>query len=825
MNAPFEPTAAQQAEARLTAWAVDELSPPDASAFLTETAADPQLRSEAEATRAFCALLESGLRVPAARVVPLQLPETARAQLLTAAREAAPRRVSLWMPSLAAAACFAVMLGVFSQSRRSRPSGDPVVRNSQGDSPAPSAPQDEIRRLFRTGLGYYDLGQFTEAEEHFNRVLALNPTNTAARRMLEKAEREMNNYLRASRDHTRITMLNDVDNLWVTPVPGKPSAPADARILNPWGEELNYQIGGSAARKSDPWYYRTDPGTVPGLNPVAPAGPAAGGPLIAENPILRSAVALSLPSNGRGDVPAAYQPSFYSNVETGSDSGEFFRFRVKYNFGNTPEAELSASAESHRSLPENQFLPVAEQPLSTFSIDVDTASYAIVRRHLNEGQRPPAEAVRLEEMINYFPMDDAPPADGKPFAVQVETASAPWKPEHRLVRVALKGKVPASESRGPANLVFLVDTSGSMAQPNKLPLVQQSLQLLLAQLEPRDHVTLVTYAGESELKLPATPVSQRATIAAAIDALASGGSTNGSGGITTAYQQARARFVAGGVNRVILATDGDFNVGLTSQDDLQSFITREAKSGVYLSVLAYGSDNLKDTTAELLADKGNGNYAYIDSLSEARRALVTQLQGTLVTIAKDVKIQVEFNPAQVARYRLLGYENRALANKDFNDDTKDAGEIGAGHSVTALYEIVPTSLVSPAVTTADPLKYQTPPPAPVTPPSVLTPQAATGELLTVKLRYQQPEGTAPSQLIEVPVKDPGTAWAAASANFRWTAAVAGYGLLLKGSAHAGDLSWETIRTLAAGSKGPDPDGFRGEFLQLIEKAASLAPAK
>jgi secreted protein with Ig-like and vWFA domain len=717
MKAPDEPSAAQQSAACLTAWAVKELPPAFQVDFESALKAGPERQAEAEDVRAFCRLLERGLqtRLPESA---LRLPAAVRQQLENAARQEAPRPVSLGMPSLAAAACFAVMLGVFSQSRHSQPADGLLAGKPRQDSPAPSAGKAEILRLFRMGLGHYDLGQFNEAENQFNQVVALDPTNTAARRMLEKADREVNNYLRASRDHTRITMLNDVDSLWVTPVPDQPSAPADTRILNPSGEALNYQIAG-------------------------------------------------------------------------------------------------------RALPETPFLSVSAQPLSTFSIDVDTASYAIARRHLNEGRRPPAESVRLEEMINYFPMDDAPPADRNPFAVHVETASAPWAAEHRLVRVALKGQVPAAEVRRPANLVFLVDTSGSMGQPNKLPLVQQSLRLLLDQLDPLDLVTLVTYAGDSELKLPATPVTERIRIAAAIDSLTSGGSTNGSGGITTAYQQARTHLIAGGVNRVILATDGDFNVGLTSPDELQTLIAREAKSGVYLSVLGYGSDNPKDTTAELLADKGNGNYAYIDSLSEARRALVTQSRGTLITIAKDVKIQVEFNPAQVASYRLLGYENRALANEDFNDDTKDAGEIGAGHSVTALYEIIPAGAAAPITTaTTDPLKYQTPP-APAS--GTLTPQSASGELLTVKLRYQRPEGTEPSRLIEVPVKDPGTAWPQASANFRWTAAVAGYGLLLRNSAHAGDLTWETVRRLASGAKGPDPDGFRGEFLQLLEKAAGLFP--
>ena len=820
MKAPDEPTSAQQSAACLTAWAVKELPPAFRVDFEAALKADPARQAEADDVGEFCGLLEHGLQTRLPENA-LRLPVAVRLQLESASRQEAPRPVSLWMPSLAAAACFAVMLGVFSQSRHSQPADGLLAGNPLEDSQVPSADKEEILRLFRMGLGYYDLGQFNEAENQFNQVLALDPTNTAARRMLEKADREVNNYLRASRDHTRITMLNDVDSLWVTPVPDQPSAPADARILNPWGEELNYQIAGSVARRSNQWAYRDfDPLGLPVSTP-APEEIASTGSLKAENTSPSSPGMVRLFAKTAGTVAAGYDTHFSSNPDAGQNSGGAFQFSVEYNFGNTEEANGPASVESFRALPETPFLSVAAQPLSTFSIDVDTASYAIARRHLNEGQRPPAESVRLEEMINYFPMDDAPPPAGKPFAVHVETASAPWAAEHRLVRVALKGQVPAAEVRRPANLVFLVDTSGSMGQPNKLPLVQQSLRLLLDQLDPRDLVTLVTYAGDSELKLPATPVSERSRIAAAIDSLTSGGSTNGSGGITTAYQQARAHLVEGGVNRVILATDGDFNVGLTSEEELQTLIAKEAKSGVYLSVLGYGSDNLKDTTAELLADKGNGNYAYIDSLSEARRALVTQSQGTLVTIAKDVKIQVEFNPAQVASYRLLGYENRALANQDFNDDTKDAGEIGAGHSVTALYEIIPAGAVAPIITAAiDPLKYQTPP-APAT--GTLTPQSASGELLTVKLRYQKPEGTEPSQLIEVPVKDPGTAWPQASANFRWTAAVAGYGLLLRNSARAGNLTWETVRRLASGAKGPDLDGFRGEFLQLLEKAAGLFP--
>jgi len=791
MKTAPEPTPAQQSAARLTAWALDELPAPDAAAFSTETAADPALQSEAEAVRDFCAVLEAELSGTLPNNA-LELSAGARQELETATLRSSRHRVVTWLLPLSAAACFAILLSLYKtagdkaltaqqslllklteiEASKTAPSQETGNVAAPADQQTPGSGQPaEAQRLISAGYAYYDVGEFQKAADHFNHALVLDPKNASAMRGLEKAEHETIAYYRVARDHTRAKMIQGVD------------AGQEDQVTNlvTEGKELAMQGRFTNAKTLLNKALELDPG----------------------NRNVQKFLE-------RMNDPDTYHPA---GIETWN----------RVLFSSNSDDNTSKSSSYNDAAP--QFLPVTDQPLSTFSIDVDTASYAIARRHLNEGQRPPVESVRLEEMINYFPMDDAPPADGKPFAVHVETASAPWAPGHRLVRVALKGKVPAAETRRPANLVFLVDTSGSMGQPNKLPLVQQSLRLLLDQLEPGDLVTLVTYAGDSELKLPATPVSERARIAAAIDSLTSGGSTNGSGGITTAYQQARAHLVDGGVNRVILATDGDFNVGLTSGEDLQTLIAREAKSGVYLSVLAYGSDNLKDPTAELLADQGNGNYAYIDSLSEARRALVTQLQGTLTTIAKDVKIQVEFNPAQVARYRLLGYENRALANKDFNDDTKDAGEIGAGHSVTALYEIVTAGApdAPPTAPPVDPLKYQTPAPAPAVAPANLSAQAATGELLTVKLRYQQPEGTAPSQLIEVPVKDPGTAWPEASANFRWSAAVAAYAMLLRDSTQTGTLTWETVRTLAAAAKGPDPEGFRGEFLQLIEKAASLIP--
>ncbi len=477
------------------------------------------------------------------------------------------------------------------------------------------------------------------------------------------------------------------------------------------------------------------------------------------------------------------------------------------------------SNETYTRIIENELKEVAREPLSTLSIDVDTASYANVRRFLNQNTIPPADAVRIEELVNYFPTaEEGPTAEAKePFGVRVEMAPCPWQPEHRLTRIAIKGRE-MDKDRKASNLVFLVDVSGSMDEPLKLPLVQQSLRMLTEQLGEGDRVTMVAYAGSSGLVLPPTSGEKKSEIIAAIDRLKAGGSTYGSAGIQLAYEQAVSCFIKGGVNRVILCTDGDFNVGFSSPKELEKLITQKAKSGVFLSVLGFGSGNLKDRTMETLADKGNGNYAYIDSLSEARKVLVEQMSGTLITIAKDVKIQVEFNPAAVRSYRLIGYENRLLAKEDFNNDAKDAGEIGAGHSVVALYEVVPANLPPGAEPRplVDGLKYQTATAAPVK----LADAAKNGEVMTVKLRYKEPEGMT-SRLLEVPVKDEDKTLTASSEEFKFSAAVAGFGLLLRDSSYKGTLSWETVRKLGIDGKGTDKLGYRGEFLQLIDKARGL----
>jgi autotransporter-associated beta strand protein len=529
------------------------------------------------------------------------------------------------------------------------------------------------------------------------------------------------------------------------------------------------------------------------------------------------------PATTPASPPVVMSPqpdAYYFAAVAGKDSDGLQRERwVKEETATELRRKSGVEGESYTRILENELKDVAREPLSTFSIDVDTAAYANVRRFLNQNTIPPADAVRIEELVNYFPTAEEGPAPQakEPFGVRVELAPCPWQPTHRLARIAIKGRELGNERKA-SNLVFLVDVSGSMNEPSKLPLVQQSLRMLTEQLGEGDRVTMVVYAGSSGLVLPPTNGEKKADILAAIEKLKAGGSTHGSAGIQLAYEQAVAGFIKEGVNRVILCTDGDFNVGVSSPEELEKLITKQAKSGVFLSVLGFGSGNLKDRTMETLADKGNGNYAYIDSLSEARKVLVEQMSGTLVTIAKDVKIQVEFNPAAVRSYRLIGYENRLLAKEDFNDDTKDAGEIGAGHSVVALYEVVPANLPPGAESrpAVDSLKYQTPTIAP----ERLAEAAKSGELMTVKLRYKEPEGST-SRLIEVPAKDEGKTLTASSEEFKFSAAVAGFGLLLRDSAYKGTLSWETVRKLALDGKGADKLGYRGEFLQLIDKARGL----
>jgi Mg-chelatase subunit ChlD len=490
--------------------------------------------------------------------------------------------------------------------------------------------------------------------------------------------------------------------------------------------------------------------------------------------------------------------------------------------GQLGKGEVVPSTERSIRFADNPFHGVAEQPLSTFSIDVDTASYANVRRFLTAGQRPPRDAVRIEELVNYFRYDYPEPEGDEPFSVMVDAAACPWREGHRLVRVGLQGRDVSRDARPAGNLVFLVDVSGSMDEPDKLPLVQRALLMLVDELTELDRVAIVTHAGEAGLVLPSTSGDQKGKIRGAIEALRAGGSTHGSAGINLAYEQAAERFPQGGANRVILCTDGDLNVGVTTDEALVELIKQQAAGGTFLTVLGFGTGNVQDEKMEKLADNGNGVYASIDGVREARKVLVEQLTGSTITIAKDVKIQVEFNPAQVASYRLLGYENRVLAAEDFRDDKKDAGEIGAGHTVTALYEIVLDGdrAGTAAVRGAEPLKYQ---PAQGSAPPVARPAeegTASRELLTLKIRWKKPEADT-STLREVPLENQGGAFDAAPADLRFAAAVAAIGMILRESEHTGKATLPLVAEIAGRALGPDSGGYRAEFLDLVRKAEAV----
>jgi Ca-activated chloride channel family protein len=471
-------------------------------------------------------------------------------------------------------------------------------------------------------------------------------------------------------------------------------------------------------------------------------------------------------------------------------------------------AKEEFNTEEYKRLEENPFLKTIDNPLSTFSIDVDTASYANLRRFLTQGQLPPKDAVRIEECVNYFPYDYPEPAAGKPFAFISELSDCPWNPDHKLLLIGLKAKKIAMENLPPNNLVFLLDVSGSMQDPVKLPLLQSAFKLLVGQMRDIDTVSIVVYAGAAGLVLPPTTGKDKLKIMNVLDSLTAGGTTAGGAGIRLAYDTAKENFLKEGNNRVILATDGDFNVGASSEGELVRLIEEKRRDGIFLSVLGFGTGNLKDSKMEMLADKGNGNFAYIDSLAEAKKVLVTQMGGTLVTIAKDVKLQVEFNPRRIASYRLLGYENRLLRAEDFADDTKDAGELGSGHTVTAFYELAMTG--GPDEATAGTRYTKT----------EIKPEAGGNELLFIKFRAKAPNGTESTETSE-PVAFNEIPAARTSADFRFASSVVEFCLLLRDSAFKGKADFGALRTRAAGALGSDEEGFRKEFLALADKAREL----
>lgn len=471
--------------------------------------------------------------------------------------------------------------------------------------------------------------------------------------------------------------------------------------------------------------------------------------------------------------------------------------------------EEEFNREGYSAIHENGYKDAIKAPLSTFSIDVDAASYSNMRRFLNNGQKPPIDAVRIEEMINYFNYDYPQPNNGHPFAIYQELAHCPWNEENMLLHIGLQGEKIEMDNLPASNIVFLIDVSGSMNSQNKLPLLKKAFKLLIQQLREEDRVAIVVYAGSSGLVLPSTSCSEKQTIINSLERLQAGGSTAGAAGLKLAYQVASENFIEGGNNRIILATDGDFNVGQSSNAEMERLIEKERERGTFISVLGFGMGNYMDDKMEIIADKGNGNYSYIDNIMEAKKVLVNEFGGTLFTIAKDVKIQIEFNPAIVESYRLIGYENRLLNNEDFEDDKKDAGELGSGHTVTALYEI---KLAKKSSLKENTLKYQT---------TNLNNVAKEGdELATVKFRYKKPDGKKSILLQEV-IPYENNYVNDMSENFRFSAAVAGFGMLLRNSEHKGDATYKSIINLAKNSKGNDAEGYRSEFIQLIKLAEHL----
>jgi autotransporter-associated beta strand protein len=832
---------------QITAWALDEASAEERERLEVELRDDPKAKQAAEATKEFCHFLLTELRDDSLALTDEQRERLQARLTISTAQPGGPKpgQRTQWRTGvivrLALAAC--VVLGAFwtwnVYETRQR-SGSVVALNEEAEEH-----RVQLQRRVSEVTRAKPMSESRLLEEKtLESLSAAVPGKTLAAPPAPQTSPEMPRMLTIHSGQTTMTAddvvelkkLQDQTAYGLSSAKSDPAAARTLAVTAGTSLDLNgMTVAGSGGVIKAGAGTLTLGGASTYTGATVTTGGVVGGGLVtstSSEPLVVRAGAVTTLTLGKtveaapasppvvmNPQPDAYYFASVGDLQDGSGKDALRREQESLRASWQVQRDSRSAGESYTRIIENELKDVTREPLSTFSIDVDTASYANVRRFLNQNMIPPADAVRIEELVNYFPTAEEGPAPAakEPFGVRVELAPCPWQPVHRLARIAIKGRELGNERKN-SNLVFLVDVSGSMNEPSKLSLVQQSLRMLTEQLGEGDKVTMVVYAGSSGLVLPPTNGEKKSEILAAIDKLQAGGSTHGSAGIQLAYEQAVAGFIKEGVNRVILCTDGDFNVGVSSPEALEKLITKKAKSGVFLSVLGFGSGNLKDRTMETLADKGNGNYAYIDSLSEARKVLVEQMSGTLVTIAKDVKIQVEFNPSAVRSYRLIGYENRMLAKEDFNDDTKDAGEIGAGHSVVALYEVVPANLPHgtesrPAV---DSLKYQ----APVISPAQLAEAAKSGEMMTVKLRYKEPDGEL-SKLIEKPVKDEGKTLTASSEEYKFSAAVAGFGLLLRDSAYKGTLSWETVRRLAIDGKGADKLGFRGEFLQLIDKARGL----
>ena len=859
----------------LTAYALGELSPAERAAVEAALADAPELRAELDALRHTADLLAHEFAAePAVELSPGQratIVRNAGNPVAKADTERVPARPPLavllwerfqaWRASLAwAVAAVAVLALTFAlwPQPRDLERQFAQLRYQPDFSPAPAAQPHAPSNAPAVPVAMkYELGDKQPAATSTLGVPAAAtasalPQSVGAQSLALDASAKTPMGEVANRDLNRFGMQNGQNasvaagQTWN--YAGAPVAATDALTPSAVAPADTYAKSAAVALAADPVVrvlsptasgraYAVPPSSAGGiqagvrgelvLESLSKAKPAAASPLSARYGGLPGAAAWKEVQLGRGvqlaEAPPALQEHLVREKEVALQQLADRSDAAASLFYRAPAGGLAGlGTEAYAPVTDNPFKDVTAAPLSTFGMDVDTGSYANLRRFLRGGSLPPPDAVRLEELINYFHYDYPPPHGDDPFSATVEIATCPWDETHKLARVGIRAKDLAKGERPRANLVFLLDVSGSMEPENKLPLVKRSMRLLLDKLTPRDTVGIVTYAGDAKVALEPVTITPdgRQRVTDVLEGLRAGSGTHGSAGIQNAYAMATNHFVKEGVNRVILCTDGDFNIGITDRDELLNLITQEAKSGVFLSVLGFGMDNLKDVTMETLADKGNGNYAYIDSFSEARKVLVEQLDGTLVTVAKDAKVQVEFNPARVASYRLLGYEKRLLRDRDFNDDTKDAGEVGAGHRVTVLYEIVPTG---PNLAGVDPLRYgekkttlggNTEPLKPV----------HTDELLNLKLRYKQPDGEK-SRLIEQPVKDAGREFAQAGADFKFAAAVAGYGMLLRNSPHKGDLTWEKVLRLAEQGLGEDREGYRAEFVDLARTAQKLSGGK
>jgi Ca-activated chloride channel homolog len=806
---------------RLTAYALGELSPSDQAAF------ERRLASSAEAPAEFAAIREMAEQLRSALKTEPALPLTdfvAPAWLVASAsgkKEASLRH--RWISKVAVAVSCLALLGTFSWVAWSG-------RNSPRNAAATRVAMSERQRLFTLN---------SESDVDSDGVLDSRRTDLDDGTISEQPEPSQ---------YVPLFAFRVMDDVLVGPPPGSPNAAS-----TPY-----YGVGGYVPPQDSRRSKRNANVATKGPTSVSVTASAPVDDFILGGKVNGVAAGdiktFEIRAAPRREAELKLQRADRVDRPLRPDSGKRIEELMEVE-KLSKERDLAVAAEDYAKLNDNPYFSPLQQPLSTFSIDVDTAAYSNMRRFLTQGNWPPPDSVRIEELVNYFTYDYTPPgaeirnpksevrneADA-PFAVHMEVAACPWNTEHRLVRVGLKGKEIALDKRPVSNIVFLIDVSGSMQPANKLPLVKAGLRGLVEQFTDNDRVGIVVYAGASGLVLDSTNATQKDLILSAIENLQAGGSTNGGEGIQLAYALARKHFINKGTNRVILCTDGDFNVGITNQDDLTRLIEEESKSGVFLSVLGFGMGNLKDSTLEKLADKGNGNYAYIDTLKEANKVFVEQMTGTLITIAKDVKIQIEFNPSQVGAYRLIGYENRLLAAQDFRDDTKDAGEIGAGHTVTALYEIIPPSKLPKAETpAAKSLKYQPNVPSPAgapatdaaalrkygpttaSAPAPLVAGNAKNELLTIWLRYKQPDADKSDAEIEQILVDEGHAFAKASIDFRWAASVASFGMILRNSPHKGNATLDSVLELAQSALGLDKSGYREEFVSLVRSAKALQP--